>query len=804
MQTVLTTLFYHHDLRLVALAAIICALSAFVGVTLLGHAQRMGPGRMRTIWLAIAAGSVGFGIWATHFVAMLSYAMGMPTGYDLWTTLLSLALAIVVTGAGFWVATVGNRRSDKALGGAIVGLGIAGMHYVGMLALMIGGNIAWDTTLVTSSLILGMGFGAAALLVASLGTGVKSRLGGTALLTIAICAMHFTGMGAAGLQNCYAIVSAADATPQQLAIGVAIGSIMILLTALMALRLDLREEQRTALEGHRMRGLADAAVEGLMVCLDDAIVTVNASFRALVGQTDGEITGRSLSAYFDSATCSALLARHNVAIEADLKGPDGILVPVEVILREVDYGGKPHHVVAVRDLSARRQAEQHIRFLAHHDALTGLPNRASFNRQLESEIALATRQTQSFAVLCLDLDRFKEVNDLFGHPAGDVLLKRVVQSLLASIGNKAFAARIGGDEFSVIIPDIGSPARAGRIAERILDGFRDANRDAADGTTISASIGIALFPDNAEDPQHLVTHADTALYRAKHDGRGIYRFFEAEMGTAVRERRVMENDLRHAISRQELHLVYQPQVDIASGTVNGFEALIRWAHPIRGQISPGVFIPVAEESGLIMQIGEWVLLTACQEAASWANPLSIAVNVSAVQMQSTQLPEMIAETLRKTGLAPERLEIEITETALVRDINRTLISLRQIKALGVRIAMDDFGTGYSSLANLRAFPFDKIKIDQSFIKSVDSNEQSAAIVRAVLGLGAGLNLPVIAEGIERLEELDFLRGEICGEAQGFLLSRPAAIATFDSITQGHKTTIEGLGWAAVEPLLKAG
>ncbi len=803
MQTVLTTLFYHHDLRLVALAAIICALSAFAGIALLDHARKVGDGRMRMLWLAIAAGSVGFGIWGTHFVAMLSFSAGMPTGYDLPKTLVSLVLAIVITGAGLWVAATGTRRSDNALGGAIVGIGIAGMHYIGMQSLMIGGDIAWDASLITASLLLGMVFGAAALLVGSHGTSMRFRLGGTALLTFAICAMHFTGMGAAGLQNCYAIVTAADATPENLAIGVAIGSIMVLLTALMALRLDLREQKRNALEGHRMRGLADAAVEGLMVCHDGIIITVNASFRALVGHDDAELAGQPLSAYFDSDTCSALLERHNVAIETDLKGPTGTPIPVEVILREVDYGGKPHHVVAVRDLSARRQAEQHIRFLAHHDALTGLPNRASFNRHLESEIALAQRQNQSFAVLCLDLDRFKEVNDLFGHPTGDALLRRVGQSLLASIGDKAFAARIGGDEFSVIIPDIGSPARAGRIAEHILDGFRQANSSAADGTTISASIGIALFPDNAEDPQHLISHADTALYRAKHDGRGIYRFFEAEMGTAVRERRLMENDLRHAISRQQLNLVYQPQVDIASGEVNGFEALVRWSHPTNGEISPGVFIPVAEESGLILQIGEWVLLTACVEAATWRNPLSIAVNVSAVQMQSAQLPQMIAETLHKTGLAPERLEIEITETALIRDINRTLISLRQIKALGVRIAMDDFGTGYSSLANLRAFPFDKIKIDQSFIKSVDSNDQSAAIVRAVLGLGAGLKLPVVAEGIERLEELDFLRGETCGEAQGFLLSRPADIATFAKITEGLETSIHGLGWASAATLLKA-
>ncbi|MHA6690262.1 EAL domain-containing protein [Devosia sp. A449] len=784
MQTVLETLFYQHNLGLVALAALICALSSFAGVSLLSHARK-SSGPTQKIWLAVAAVSVGFGIWATHFVAMLSFSAGMPTGYEIGRTLLSLLIAIAIVGGGFWWAVLGTRRSDSALGGAIAGIGIAAMHYVGMSALQIGGDIAWDSALVSSSLVLGISLGALALYVGSHRPGLRWRLAGAGILTLAICSMHFTGMGAAGFDNCYPIVSATDATPENLSIGVALASILILVAALGGLYLDLREQRRSVLEGDRMRGLADAAVEGLLVCDDQAIVTVNASFLELVDRHGSDLSGEPLSRFFGLSTCANLAARPGVSIEADLMVGDHKSIPVEVILRQVDFGGRPHHAIAVRDLSARRLAEQHIRFLAHHDALTGLPNRASFGRQLDSEIAHAARQGQSFAVLCLDLDRFKEVNDLFGHPVGDVLLQRVAQSLQKSLAPDCIAARLGGDEFAVIIPDTGSPERAGRVAETILDGFRIANNESPESAAISASIGIALYPDDALDAQHLMTHADTALYRAKHDGRGIYRFFEAEMGVKIRERRLLENDLRHAISRNQLRLVYQPQIDIKSGEVSGFEALVRWEHPVNGDIPPSDFIPIAEESGLILQIGEWVMRKACADAALWTNPLSIAVNVSAVQMQNAGLPDMIMQTLLQTGLSPARLEIEITETALVRDIKRAIHSLRQIKALGVRVAMDDFGTGYSSLANLRAFAFDKIKIDRSFIKSVDSNEQSAAIVRAVLGLGAGLNLPVVAEGIERIEELDFLRGETCAEAQGFLLSRPADIDTFLAITSGE-------------------
>jgi predicted signal transduction protein with EAL and GGDEF domain len=332
------------------------------------------------------------------------------------------------------------------------------------------------------------------------------------------------------------------------------------------------------------------------------------------------------------------------------------------------------------------------------------------------------------------------------------------------------------------MPDIAGPAAASQLAETILEALRTS--DEASETHIATSIGIAICPDDATDRQALLTHADTALYRAKTEGRNTYRFFEAKMGAEVRDRRLLEHDLRLAIARGQLRLAYQPQLEAGTREVTGFEALLRWNHATRGEISPSVFIPIAEETGAILQIGDWVLKTACSEAATWTRPLKVAVNVSAVQLHNTNFVQELHQILLDTGLPPGRLEIEITETALVRDFNRTLMMLRQIKALGVGIAMDDFGTGYSSLSNLRAFPFDRIKIDRSFIKSVNANGQAATIVRAVLGLGRGLGLPVLAEGVETGAELKFLQDESCDQVQGYLLGRPAAITSFRHYTHG--------------------
>ncbi len=409
-----------------------------------------------------------------------------------------------------------------------------------------------------------------------------------------------------------------------------------------------------------------------------------------------------------------------------------------------------------------------------HDTLTNLPNRRSFTAQLEQEMA-ALADGEAIALLCLDLDRFKEVNDLFGHAAGDAMLRKVAENAGNVLSEGQMLARLGGDEFAIIAPGISGPDDAAMLAERVLEAFRAENARASNDGLMSTSIGIALYPRDAKDQETLISHADTALYRAKSEGRDTFRFYEHAMGLEARSRRIMEHELRHAVARNEFHLVYQPQKTLDSGELIGYEALLRWRHPERGNVSPGTFIPVAEESGAIVPIGEWVLKTACQAAAGWKSNLMIAVNVSAVQLHSMNFAQTVHRILLETGLSPHRLEIEITETALVRDMHRALATLRQLKTLGIRVAMDDFGTGYSSLSNLRAFPFDKIKIDGSFIRQVDTNEQAATIVRAVLGIGRGLGLPVLAEGVETSGELSFLAKELCQIGQGYYLGRPSPL-----------------------------
>jgi diguanylate cyclase len=769
-----------HDLRLVGLAALICVLASFAAINLLHHARRSSS-HMRGVWLAVSAISTGFGIWATHFVAMLAFTPGIPSGYNITLTIMSLVAAILLTAAGLAVSLTQNWRHGPWVGGAIVAGGIAAMHYTGMAAFELAGIIRWDPVLVVASIVLGAVIGAVALPVGLQGKEGKWKIGGAVLLTLAICSHHFTAMGAVSVMPDPTIeVSQSALQAGWLAVGVAIASFAIIGLALAGVVLDIRDHRRSELEVDRMRDLADASVEGLLVCDGEVIVSVNSSFALLTGLSTAGLVGARLERCFpDQAARAKLLSRSNQRVEADLRRLDGSMTPVELILRPIVFAGRPHHVVAVRDLKARKDAEQHIYFLAHHDALTSLPNRSHFNARIDQEIAALT-PGNNLAVLCLDLDGFKEVNDLFGHTAGDKVLQTVASRVTAVLGERQMMARLGGDEFAVLMPDVANPDTASQLAENILEVLNTSGGTPA--THVSTSIGIALCPDDATDRQSLLNHADTALYRAKSEGRNTYRFFEAKMGAEVRERRVLEHDLRHAIKRDELRLVYQPQQHIQSRKTTGFEALLRWKHPTRGEISPTAFIPIAEESGAILEIGDWVLKTACREAATWTQPLMIAVNVSAAQLYNANFVRELHQILLETGLPPHRLEIEITETALVRDFTRALTMLRQIKTLGVRIAMDDFGTGYSSLSNLRAFPFDKIKIDGSFVKSVNSNGQAATIVRAVLGLGRGLGLPVLAEGVETDAELQFLQDELCDEVQGYLLGRPAAIVSFRNFT----------------------
>jgi diguanylate cyclase (GGDEF)-like protein len=441
---------------------------------------------------------------------------------------------------------------------------------------------------------------------------------------------------------------------------------------------------------------------------------------------------------------------------------------VDVAYQALPDGG---FVATFEDVSERHRSAAQIAHMAMHDGLTGLPNRLNFNGHLDRAIDQARAGSVKVGVVAIDLDGFKEINDTYGHATGDVVLRVLGERMAAMAAEDEMVARFGGDEFAAW-RTFGQDEELTAFVDRLADLLGAPIH--ADGLELkpAASLGVAIFPDDGADREHIFGNADLAMYRAKATiGAKVCRY-EYSMDETARSRRAMAKDLREAIAGDQLSLAYQVQQSVQTGAITGYEALLRWQHPVDGWISPEVFISVAEESGSIVEIGDWVLRRACLDAAAWDSPHRVAVNLSPVQFTNRDLTKMLAETLLETGLPPSRLELEITETAIIADKAAALHTLRQIKALGVTIAIDDFGTGYSSLETLHAFPFDKIKIDRSFVLQSDRSEQARAIIRAVIALGASLDMPVLAEGVETEAQLARLRQEGCTEAQGFLLGRP--------------------------------
>ena len=432
-------------------------------------------------------------------------------------------------------------------------------------------------------------------------------------------------------------------------------------------------------------------------------------------------------------------------------------------------------VTTHEDITEQRQHEERIRHLARHDALTQLPNRVQFLEEMAAAEPGLERGDR-LAVLCIDLDHFKSVNDTLGHSLGDKLLQQVSARLWGATREDDVLARLGGDEFALLLRDIQSPGEAAAIADRIVQAL--SNPFTIDGhhLVIGTSVGIAMAPQDGDTAEILMKNADLALYRAKNEGRSTYHFFEPGMDAAIQKRRTIEAGLRLALARGEFRLVFQPLLGLKEDRITCFEALLRWDSADRGVISPTEFIPVAEETGLIVQIGEWVLREACRTAATWPQGVRVAVNLSAVQFKNKRLFETVEAVLRETGLSPARLELEITESLLLSDNEPTLKTLHRLRALGVRISMDDFGTGYSSLSYLRSFPFDKIKIDRSFMRDLKSKGDSLAIIKAVISLGHSLGMSTTAEGIETEEQLAAVRDQGCNEVQGFLFSPPVSAA----------------------------
>ncbi len=428
-------------------------------------------------------------------------------------------------------------------------------------------------------------------------------------------------------------------------------------------------------------------------------------------------------------------------------------------------------VTTYEDITEQRRAEARVTFMADHDILTGLPNRLRFRDRLSQAIPNLGHSLTQLSVICLDLDGFKQINDSLGHPAGDSLLRMVAARLRNCTSERDVVARLGGDEFVVFCTASDRPLAIDVVAKRIIDTLGAPYDLDGQRITISASIGIAQTTDPAEDPDLLLKNADIALYKAKAGGRAAFRFFELTMETELRQRRLIERDLGSALENGELELLFQPSFGLRTRNLAGFEALLRWNHPTRGLISPEEFIPISEDTGMILQIGAWVLRQACAEAARWPEPKRVAVNLSAIQFE-TDLVAAVTDALKTSGLPPELLELEITETTLIKDNDRVLLTMQRLKELGVRTALDDFGTGYSALSYLRMFPFDKIKIDRAFVKDISEREDSRAIVASIVQLAAALGMTTTVEGVERASQVAALMETGCDEVQGFFFGHP--------------------------------
>jgi diguanylate cyclase (GGDEF)-like protein/PAS domain S-box-containing protein len=446
------------------------------------------------------------------------------------------------------------------------------------------------------------------------------------------------------------------------------------------------------------------------------------------------------------------------------------------------------------DITAQRRSAEDASRLALYDSLTGLANRFHISKKLDSTLAAFAQQQRSCAIMLLDLDRFKQVNDTLGHPAGDALLKQVAERLLKIVGDKEMVSRLGGDEFQIILPDLEDRGKLGDMAADIINSLSQPYSVEGSRCIIGASVGVAISPFDGQTSDDLVRNADLALYAAKGNGRGRFSFYSSDLHQAAEDRRVLEEDLRDALARGEMELTYQPVVNAKTDTVTGVEALVRWTHPDRGVISPALFIPIAEEANLIWPLGEWVLRKACADAANWPGDLRVAVNVSPIQFANVDLPKIVANALATTGLSPDRLELEITESVFLADSKETAQMFKALKALGVRLALDDFGTGYSSLGYLQSAPFDKIKIDQSFVRGATvKGSRNGAIIAAIVALAEALDMETTAEGIESLDQLELIRKLNVSHVQGYVYSKPVPQADLIEQTEAGSWTIKPSG-----------
>ncbi|MAS06404.1 MAG: diguanylate cyclase [Ahrensia sp.] len=550
------------------------------------------------------------------------------------------------------------------------------------------------------------------------------------------------------------------------------------------------EMRRTAEEANRLAAFADATFEAIVLASEHRVIDANSAAEKLFGFPAEELRGRSVKSLFPATdwpgAVSHLKEDAERPAESGIQPSDGDRVPVEFRCRSIEYSGNKTQVLAFADLRERKKAEARIYHLAMHDPLTDLPNRSHFNQRLRELLDHLSPESASTALLLIDLDQFKNINDLHGHPSGDAVITAVAERLRSAAGPGDCVARLGGDEFAFIQASIDFPNQAADLAHRLLYAISEpVHLPTGDTIRPGASIGVAIAPRDASDAETLFQHCDVSLYAAKNNGRNTYAVYEPGMGEELRNRQKLEEDLKIAVSEEQFELYFQPRLDVASRSIIGYEALLRWDHPVEGRISPAEFIPVAEQSNIIVSLGEWALRKACETAVEHLGDARVSVNVSPRQFRGKGFADTVRRVLETTGVSPSRLELEVTESLFIDNADKAVALLTELKSLGVQVALDDFGSGYSSLSYVNRFPFDTIKIDQSFIREMNEASNALHIIDTILRLSAGLGMSVVAEGVETAEQLQRLVTMGCSEIQGFLVACPLPVSNLAREVPAH-------------------
>ena len=685
---------------------------------------------------------------------MLDVILCITVGHDL--KLVTLAATICILGSWLSFRLFDRALRDRGLtalgwnflAATAAGSSVWSTHFIAILAFKTGAPVSFEPVLTIVSLLIAIGGIFAGLTATALSLPFSALAGG--LLTgLGVAAMHYVGM------NAYHIDGLVNWDRGFVAVSV------VVIVAASIMSLEFMKRRNVKARPEKAASVFAAGIVGL-------------HFIGMAAMTVTPLVLRGMSVAQGSFLAMAMA----IALACIVIAGTGL-------------------TSFIIDHRTRSDSDRKLYQMALYDTLTGLPNRQNFNDKLVAAIEQSDRSGEGFAFIGMDLDRFKEINDLWGHSAGDIVLAEVGERLAELRSERLFFARLGGDEFAVICRCTNEKLVFEDMMHIKNALVRPVTLDDGTEVSIGVSLGAAFYPTDAADAQDLVSRADLAMYRAKASPITSICFYDSGMDEVVRQRKALAADLRNALANGELELYYQVQNAVDTEEVTGYEVLLRWRHPARGMVSPVDFIPIAEESGLIMEIGRWVLQTACEQASTWPNDLRIAVNLSPIQLSDPKLPGLVRKTLEQTGLAPHRLELELTESSIIENRERTLTLLSQIKALGVTIALDDFGTGYSSLETLRTFPFNKIKLDRSFMNQIEDSPQARAIIRAVLAIGKSMDVPVLAEGVETRSQLDILRQEGCDAMQGYLLGRPAPhdaiLATFasmDAIADENATALQ--------------